>query len=378
MASADPPLGSAPTNAPSGIGSLVASLGVLELQKLLAREWDHALVARELYLDARHHQHYVTRLTRNPDCRFDHATWQVVEVGALTLGEALALGDATLSTSELVVEREAFVAELSCWKCGQPWSVWKLRSSLSPEDWVCECCGEISIPAGFDLVEQVSAARLSAELLRRPLSDFGLRPGDVFTIRARGDEVHYQLAPAARARPESGARIVLAGCGNIGSHVVPHLARIPEVAQVVLVDPDVYENHNVRGQDIRARDVGRAKVDVQAERLRDIRPGLSVVAVADRLERLPFADFRNAVLVGALDSRAARQALNQAAWRAGSAWIDMAVDGAGLLCRVSVYRPTVGSPCIECGWSADDYGSLRRILPCREMLATEFTEGGSG
>ena len=368
----------AATNAPSGIGSLAASFGILELPKLLSGEPEHTLVGRELYVDARHHQHYVTRLTRNPDCRFDHATWEIVEVGALTLGEALALGDATLSTSELVVEREAFVAELSCWKCGQLWSVWKLRSSLSPEDWVCERCGEISIPAGFDLIEQVSAVRVSAELLRRPLADFGLRPGDVFTIRARGGEVHYQLAPAARAQPEPGAKIVVAGCGNIGSHVVPHLARIPEVAQVVLVDPDVYENHNVRGQDIRARDVGRAKVDVQAERLREIRPGLSVVAVADRLERLPFADFRNAILVGALDSRAARQSLNEFAWRAGSVWIDMAVDGAGLLCRVSVYRPTVGLPCIECGWDADDYGSLRRILPCREMIATKFAEGGSG
>ena len=365
------------TDAPSGIGSLSASFGILELPKLLSGALEHALVGRELYLDARHHQHYVTRLTRNSNCRFDHETWTVVEVGALSLGEALELGDATPSASELAVEGAAFVGELTCRGCGRRWAPWKLRRSLVQEDRVCRRCGEISVPAGFDLVDRLSAKRVPAELLRRPLSDLGLRPGEIFSIRARGGEAHYQLSLGARARPGSGARIVQAGCGNIGSHTVPHLARMPGVQQVVLVDPDVYENQNVAGQDIRACDVGRRKVEVQAERLHQIRPELEVVAVADRLERLPFAYFRNAFILGALDSRLARQQLNQAAWRAGSPWVDMAVDGPGLLCRVSVYWPGVDSPCLECGWDAADYGLLRQILPCEEIAATPVPEGGS-
>jgi hypothetical protein len=375
---AAPAFETAATNAPSGIGSLVASHGALEIQKLVSHEWDHALVARELYVDACHHRHYVTRLTRNPDCRFDHRTWAVLEVGAVTLAEALELGGATRSASELVVEREAFVGELTCLNCNRRWSTWKLLRALSIEDRVCARCGELSYPAGFDLVEHLSAERVSARRLRRPLFDFGLRPGDAFAIRTPGVETHYQLAlgarersDGARARTETGARIVLAGCGNIGSHVVPHLARIPGIGEVVLVDPDVYAKHNISGQDIRARDVGRAKVEVQAERLHEIRSELQVIAVVDHLERLPFAHFRDAFLVGALDSRGARQALNQVAWRAGSTWIDMAVDGPGLLCRVSVYRPGVGSPCLECGWDAADYGSLRRVLPCAEIVAKQ-------
>ena len=71
MADSAPTSETVATNAPSGIGSLVASRGVLELQKFLSREWNHVLVARELYIDARHHRHYVSRLIRNPDCR-DH------------------------------------------------------------------------------------------------------------------------------------------------------------------------------------------------------------------------------------------------------------------------------------------------------------------
>jgi hypothetical protein len=40
----------AATNAPSAIGSLVASFGILELQKLQSGELEQALVGRELYL----------------------------------------------------------------------------------------------------------------------------------------------------------------------------------------------------------------------------------------------------------------------------------------------------------------------------------------
>lgn len=367
------------TNAPSAIGSLVASFGILELQKLQSGQLEQALVGRELYLDARHHQHYVTRLTRNPDCRFDHETWRASEVGNITLEEALGLGDAPSSSgessSELAVEGDALVGESSCRDCGRAWAPWKLRARLAPEDRVCAGCEKPLIPAGFDLVERLSAKRVPAEHLRRSLRDFGLRPGDVFSIHAQGGEAHYQIALEARVRPASGATVVVAGCGNIGSHLVPHLARAPGVERVVLVDPDVYEPKNLASQDIRARDSRRRKVEVQAERLRQIRPELEVVAVADRLETLPLGHFRDAVLLGALDSRLARQQLNQAAWRVGSPWIDMAVDGASLLCRVSVFQPGVDSPCLECGWGADDYRMLPQSLTCEEIAGTQAREG---
>jgi hypothetical protein len=366
----------AATNAPSGIGSLEASVGILEAEKLLSGESEHALVGRELYLDARHHQFYVTRLTRNPRCLFDHQTWTVSEVGAVTLGEALGLGGAPPSVSELAVEGDAFAGELSCPACRRKWAAWKLRSRLAEERPACAGCERPLIPSGSDQVERLSAKWVNAELLRRPLRDFGLRPGDIFSIRACGGETHYQIALEAPARPRSGATVVLAGCGNIGSHLAPHLARIPGVGRVVLVDHDEYEDKNLAGQDIRAADSGRPKVEVQAERLRQIRPDLEVIAVAERLEALPLAHFRNALLLGALDSRGARQQLNQIAWRVGSPWIDMAVDGAGLLCRTTVYQPGVDSPCLECGWDEGDYRLLFQTLPCKEIAATQGRETG--
>ena len=72
--------------------------------------------------------------------------------------------------------------------------------------------------------------------------------------------------------------------------------------------------------------------------------------------------------------RDARQQINQAAWRIGSPWIDMAVDGPSLLCRVSTYLPGTGSVCLECSWDASDYRLLGQVLPCDENRGSQDLE----
>jgi hypothetical protein len=364
------------TNGSSANGSLAASLGILELQKLQAGSHDQALVGREVYLDARHHRLYVSRLCRNPRCRFDHQTWslsEVAEARRLTLGEALTLGGHLLAASELRVEGGAFVGELSCLQCGRVRQVWKLKGRLADADHNCEGCGAALVPRGFDLMEGLSVDRVPTRLLEWPLARFGLRSGEVFSIRAGESEEHFQLAVEDWRSVAGDPSVIQVGCGNIGSHLVPHIARAgPSVGRVVLIDHDVYEAKNLRSQDIREADIGRPKVEVQAERLREIRSDLQVIPVAERLETLPLAYFRNAFILCALDSREGRQQLNQVAWRTGSPWIDMAVGGgAALLCRVCVYQPSLESACIECGWGVDDYESLRLVSPCDESPSAD-------
>ncbi len=112
--------------------------------------------------------------------------------------------------------------------------------------------------------------------------------------------------------------IVVAGAGgNIGSHLTGSLARMPEVGRVVLIDRDVYEPRNVANQDIVPPDVGKPKVLVQARRLVEIRPNLEVSAIHAPLESLPLGAWRADLIVACLDSRAARQAVNERAWRLG-------------------------------------------------------------
>jgi molybdopterin/thiamine biosynthesis adenylyltransferase/Zn ribbon nucleic-acid-binding protein len=161
-----------------------------------------------------------------------------------------------------------------------------------------------------------------------------------------------------------GAHIVLVGCGNIGSHVVPHLARMGEVDSVTIVDRDVYEPRNLVGQDIMPADVGKPKAVVQARRLRRIKPGLRVQPVVDTVEHLPLGVLRSDVLLTGLDSRLARQIVNERASMLGVAWIDAGVRAEGSLARVTVYVPGDGRPCLECGFSEEDYEGREQTYPC--------------
>lgn len=166
--------------------------------------------------------------------------------------------------------------------------------------------------------------------------------------------------------------VVIGAGGNIGSHLVPHLGRMPEVARVTLIDRDVYEPANLLTQDITPRDVGRQKAVVQARRLSCINAALRVTAIPQAVERVPLGRLRADVILACLDSRRARQYVNQAAWRLGAMWIDAGVEAGGLLARVNVYAPGDERPCLECAWDEHDYAALEQSYPCLGFVEQTF------
>lgn len=174
---------------------------------------------------------------------------------------------------------------------------------------------------------------------------------------------------------EQGSSVTVVGAGgNIGSHLLPHLARMPGIGCVTLVDKDIYEAGNLASQSLTPRDVGRGKAGVQARILRRIRPSLTVTALNFAVEELPLGRMRADVILACLDSLSARQYVNQAAWRLGVPWVDAGVEAGGLLARVNVYLPGSENPCLECAWDQRDYEALEQTYPC---LAGELA-GGSG
>jgi adenylyltransferase/sulfurtransferase len=164
--------------------------------------------------------------------------------------------------------------------------------------------------------------------------------------------------------------VVVAGAGgNTGSHLLPHLARRPEIGRLTLVDPEFYEPANLAVQNIDRIDVGLPKVEAQAEKLRRIRPslgdsGLDVIALRQRIEDVPRGLLKCDLIVSCLDSRAARQHVNEIAWRLGIPWIDCGVLGSQDLVRVGAYIPVKDSPCLECAWDHDEYAVLEQEYLC--------------
>ncbi len=169
--------------------------------------------------------------------------------------------------------------------------------------------------------------------------------------------------PSRPAR--AGKTVVVIGAGNIGSQLIPNVARMSAVGRMTIIDPDAYEAKNLAGQNIVPSDVGKPKAAVQARRARRINPSLRVEAMVRRVEDVPLGKLRGDVLLACVDSKEPRQTINQIAWRLGIAWIDSGVSAVdGLFARVNVYVPSVDSPCLECGWDARDYESLGRSYPC--------------
>ncbi|MBI2833207.1 MAG: ThiF family adenylyltransferase [Acidobacteria bacterium] len=166
--------------------------------------------------------------------------------------------------------------------------------------------------------------------------------------------------------------VVIGAGGNIGSHLVSHLARMPAVGEVVLVDGDRYEAANLWTQNIERRDAGRLKVHVQRDRLRAINPKVRVDAVAKWVEQLPPGLAAADVVLACLDSRRSRQYVNEMAWRMGTPWIDAGIEPGGMLARVNVYVPDAQAACLECAWDERDYARLEQSYPCtgREEVAS--------
>jgi molybdopterin/thiamine biosynthesis adenylyltransferase len=159
------------------------------------------------------------------------------------------------------------------------------------------------------------------------------------------------------------ASVLIAGAGNIGSPLAILLARA-DVRLLRLVDRDVVEEKNLANQDFRPGDVGKPKAAALAERLREQVPGVVVEAYYADLEAMPLGVFAVDLVLGALDSRRARQALvSEIAWPQGTPVVDGGV-GEGLLGRVQVFVSGADHACLECGWGNEDYRKASAEYPC--------------
>jgi adenylyltransferase/sulfurtransferase len=164
-----------------------------------------------------------------------------------------------------------------------------------------------------------------------------------------------------------GQSVAVIGLGNIGLFTAQLVARMPEVSRVVLVDKDVTAWKNRIGQDFTARESRAAapKVFLARRRLHAIRPDLDIVALHGAVEDVPRGLLQTDLLLACLDSKRARMAVNEIAWRLGVPWLDAGVQADGLLARLNVYVPGPDVPCLECAWDDRSYAQVEQVVPCQ-------------
>jgi adenylyltransferase/sulfurtransferase len=175
------------------------------------------------------------------------------------------------------------------------------------------------------------------------------------------------------------ARVLVIGAGALGNEIVKNLMLLG-VGNVLIADRDQIEHSNLsRSVLFRGADAGQPKAAVAARAAKALWPQANVHWFdGDVVHGLGAGVYRWADLVlGGLDNREARLAINRQCWRLGKPWIDGAIEQIEGTCRVFV-PGTAGKPdgpCYECTMSQRDWQVLETRRSCNLLTAAEM-EGG--
>lgn len=143
------------------------------------------------------------------------------------------------------------------------------------------------------------------------------------------------------------ARVLVVGAGALGNEVIKNLA-LMGVGHIFVIDFDTIEAANLsRSVLFRESDDNRQKAKVVAARAKEINPGVHIQYMhGDVTTALGLGIFRRMdVIVGCLDNREARLAINRFAHWMNKPWVDGAIQE--LLGLVRVFVPGEGA-CYEC------------------------------
>src|SRR3954468_5211208 len=169
------------------------------------------------------------------------------------------------------------------------------------------------------------------------------------------------------------AKVVVIGAGALGNEIVKNLALLG-IGNLFIADKDRIENSNLsRSVLYRESDAGEFKATVAARAAKEIYPQMNVAAFnGDIVHDLGLGVFRWADLViGGLDNREARLAINRACWKVNRPWIDGAIEAIDGSARVFI----PDGACYECTMSATDWKLLNQRRSCN-LLSRPEMEGG--
>lgn len=169
------------------------------------------------------------------------------------------------------------------------------------------------------------------------------------------------------------ARVLVVGAGALGNEIVKNLALLG-IGNLVIADLDRVENSNLsRSVLYRVADNGTFKAEVAARVAKEIYPNISVHAFnGNVVYDLGLGFFRWAdVVLGGLDNREARLAINRNCWKVNRPWIDGAIEQIQGCARVFI----PDGPCYECTMSELDWQLLQKRRSCNLLSQTEM-EGG--
>ena len=170
------------------------------------------------------------------------------------------------------------------------------------------------------------------------------------------------------------ATIMVVGAGAIGNELIKNLTLLG-IGKILIFDMDGIENTNLtRSVLYRAKDVGRYKAEVAAERAMEINPDVKAKAFVNNIiDDVGLGVFRRMdVVLGGLDNREARLSINQSCYKVDKPWIDGAIEALNGFARVFI--PGHGA-CYECTMTETDWMLINKRKSCALLTHEQMAEG---
>lgn len=167
--------------------------------------------------------------------------------------------------------------------------------------------------------------------------------------------------------------VMVVGAGAIGNELIKNLALLG-VGKIVIVDMDKIEQTNLtRSILYRMKDVGKYKSQAAAEAAMEINPDVKAICLNQNIVTdIGLGVFRSMdIVLGGLDNREARLAINQSCYKVNKPWIDGAIEILNGFARVFVPP----GPCYECTMTETDWKLINKRKSCALLTHDEMLEG---
>lgn len=171
------------------------------------------------------------------------------------------------------------------------------------------------------------------------------------------------------------AKVMVVGSGALGNEVLKNLALLG-IGHILVVDFDHIEFSNLSRSILfneSDSQTQRLKAEVATERIRQINPTVKTMYInGDITIDVGLGVYRRMdAIIGCLDNRLARLAINQHAFWMGKTWVDGAIEN--LSGQLNVYKP--GTSCYESGLSSVDWSNIKQRIGCPDVAQRNATYG---
>lgn len=183
----------------------------------------------------------------------------------------------------------------------------------------------------------------------------------------------FELIPWWNQELLHDSTIMVVGAGAIGNELIKNLALLG-IGKILIVDMDTIEQTNLtRSILYRMNDVGKYKAEAAAEKAMEINPDVKAIPLkASIVTDIGLGVFRKMdVILGGLDNREARLAINQSCYKVNKPWIDGAIEVLNGFARVFVPP----GPCYECTMTETDWKLINKRKSCALLTHEQMLEG---